>query len=423
MTATLLYHALLKDLRRASRTRPHYLNDLRFLLSRPLVMPIAASRSRVAPSADHSTEAVRITVENYLSRPPSLCWAIDSEDIFSVCKNDLRRAMESTTAVGEGSGTEAGGRPFHPVAQQLRRLQDLKWIQQRVHRILSTKTASLLQEALDVSGAPVRSDDVIPPDFFGDEKNAEGGGGAIQAEGGVISAGAIGCQREMFIYRTKEDFPLVSVFLEGFNAVDSKKLRQKVNHHSELVDLVKGTMSTESVTRNEHLKITARVSPFDPDYTDRSQAGQGYFANAHRQFMLSFTIEPLEKSMHVLVVNSHFAQLNLAARELAEDVGYLHPEDVVAMLRESDRYHDGVRRCVDTDEAMPTSPPGEHGTPVKQPDSPEAVNVRQFDLVMVTATDGPTCLKGLLYYKIGTGESQAHEPIRVIPFGQLLLMP
>ncbi|CCW69464.1 unnamed protein product [Phytomonas sp. Hart1] len=134
---------------------------------------------------------------------------------------------------------------------------------------------------------------------------------------------------------------------------------------------------------------------------------------------------------------------------MVELAGYLHPRDVLTLLRERDggRYpspgalgeppapHDvGLDNVTFTQELESSSvaadgmsagpqsdPAGAANRPEEGEDTQKKANVHEFDLTFVNEEEGPVCMKGIFYYKIGTQDTLAHEPIKAIPFGHLLL--
>lgn len=78
------------------------------------------------------------------------------------------------------------------------------------------------------------------------------------------------------------------------------------------------------------------MNPFDAKYTHKDQAGVGFFATAHRQFMVRFTLKPIRSTNYIQIVNSYFARLDFHTGQLIEEVGYLHSGDVRQLLQERD---------------------------------------------------------------------------------------
>lgn len=78
------------------------------------------------------------------------------------------------------------------------------------------------------------------------------------------------------------------------------------------------------------------MKPFDAKYTHKDQAGVGFFATAHRQFMVHFTVKPIKPTNYIQIVNSYFARLDFNTGQLIEEIGYLHSSDVRRLLQERD---------------------------------------------------------------------------------------
>lgn len=181
-----VYRSVLKNLKRACTTRPHFVQDVRFLLSLPLftaneehtVVPgttntttTTSATRQPAPSvpatettmtenvAAPPTPAPRTTPKNYLNRPASGCYPIATTTLFNLCYADLQSALRQPTQ------TESG---VNPVAQQVVRYRNLLWLKGRLERILSEKTTQQLATSLNVSEGPT-DDGFIPDAFFEEE--------------------------------------------------------------------------------------------------------------------------------------------------------------------------------------------------------------------------------------------------------------
>lgn len=465
------YRGVLKQLRTACRTHPHYVQDIRFLLSLPLhtsdneahtVVPFPAV-SLPAAQSDHTTSDA--SVPEYLQRSGADCYSIDRDALFAMSYADLHSAVHDTAASASGS-------TINPVARQVLQYRNLLWLRERLARILSVKTQQLLSTSISISRGP-REDDFIPDDAFaagsetegGDATEAAGTGAAtatatapspgvgVLAAGGmtaetvdesdpevVYSAGAIGLQQEMFVLRHREAFPMAAQFLAGFPTVTADELAGCAHQQAALTQLVRQKFPSTVTCQDAHVSLSVTAAPYDAEYTSKEHAGVGYFSAAHRQFRVQFSLEPLapdgtgaERS-EVLVVNSYFVRLDMELMQLVEEVGYLHSSDVLRMLRERD-YGDhfstfigsGVAEVLgegvldsgeDSTSKSATTRAADATAPPTSADSDDA---RVFSLYFTNPTDAPMVLKGMLYYKLAKRRDLVQAPIRCIPFGFLLL--
>ncbi|CAJ1036545.1 hypothetical protein Q4I30_007484 [Leishmania utingensis] len=521
-----VYRRVLKQLHVACQIRPHYVQDIRFLLSFPLhttgnglsavapsplsssrmlkststVGPIQAGASKSSRSPPCQT-ASRDLVDEHLQRPSSECYPIDTTTLFAMCYADLHNAVrEAAPAAGD----------MNPVAMQIVRYRNLLWLQERLVRVLSSKTRQLLATSLSISRGPTEHD-FIPDNIF--EKNASpsssGGGGTTSsttpvaqltgpgaiaggdrpskaatttavlahssaektpgdaaesfapatADGNlaeaveendpdiVYSAGAIGQQQEVFVLRHREAFPMAAQFLAGFPTVTVAELAACAHQRAALMQLVRERFPKTLTCQDSNVKLSVSLEPYDVEYTSKEHAGMGYFAAAHRQFRVRFSLEPLSpdgtgaERAEVLVVNSYFVRLDMELMQLVEEVGYLHSSDVLRMLRErdySDHFSDfigsgvaevlgegvlaepsvGKRAATTTSSDKRTK---SHSSTTTHAPATVAAGSRVFSLYFVNHSDAPMVLKGLLYYKLGKLRHLAHAPIQCIPFGFLLM--
>ncbi|KAG5466851.1 hypothetical protein LSCM1_01028 [Leishmania martiniquensis] len=511
-----VYRRVLKQLHTACHTRPHYVQDIRFLLSLPLyrtgdststVVPGTTSTSRrVHPSprvckpSVHATKsstpsscktASRDPVEEHLQRPSSECLSIDTTTLFAMCFTDLHNALHESVPVATG---------MNSVAIQIMRYRNLLWLQQRLARVLSSKTKQLLATSLSISSGPTEQD-FIPDDFFQKKSSRSGGAtpsaalsaqktGAAAASGDdrlaeagsatttmsqstaeatsidptassapapagrgpvelveesdpdiVYSAGAIGQQQEVFALRHREAFPMAAQFLAGFPTVTAAELATCAFQQAALTQLVREKFPTRLTCHDASVSLSVSVEPYDVEYTNKEHAGIGYFAAAHRQFRVRFSLVPLSheetgaERAEVLVVNSYFVRLDMELMQLVEEVGYLHSSDVLRMLRERD-YGDhfsefigsgvaevlgeGVFTALSEGEGSTAAAATEKKTG-EQPSATVAEGSRVFSLYFANYSDAPMVLKGILYYKLGKRRHLARAPIRCIPFGFLLM--
>ncbi|KAK7195701.1 hypothetical protein NESM_000500400 [Novymonas esmeraldas] len=493
-----VYRRVLKQLGTACRTHPHFVQDIRFLLSLPLhnsadTSQTAEGHTRAATSASANGPQVSADRAEYLRRPSSACYAIDSDALLAACCADMHTAVREVVPLGAG---------MNPVASQILRYRNLLWLQERLSRVLSGKTQDLLTAALSISKGPT-DDDFIPDSFFhkssagdtgaaaspateavpprnrdgaGDtsEDGAEGSVGSCKTDGTadattragaagaagaipavgveendpavVYSAGAVGQQHEMFVLRHREPFPMATQFLSGFSVVAASKLAACACQQAALTKLVRQEFPTAVTCEDARVRLSVSLGPYDAEYTSKEHAGVGYFADAHRQFRVRFSLVPLAPNgagaerTEVLVVNSYFVRLDMELMQLVEEVGYLHSSDVLRMLRErdygdhlsdfvgggvADILSDGVLAAHGDGaggvDALP--PPSSSADAAESPprcDTPVPADGRRvFSLYFVNHTDSPMVLKGMLYYKIAPRCQLAQASIHCIPFGSL----
>ncbi|KPA86257.1 putative mitochondrial hypothetical protein [Leptomonas pyrrhocoris] len=419
MNVAPLYREVLKSLSRACKTRPHFVQDARFLLSLPLLShnnkdgggdTVGTTASLTAASCALASQAPvnlaapseepegaltfhHTTLENYLRRPASMCYPIDTQTLFALCYADLHSAVFQPPQA-DGS--------VNPVAQQILRYRNLLWLRDRLARVLSDKTTTQLATSLSIADGP-DTDDFIPDEAFdGHSRDLTGSAsvttaphdrpvavasgavsdeahtdGHVKPEKGafsaspppsassrtgaaqpatvapatitendpdvVYSAGSIGLQGEMFVLRHREAFPMAAHFLSGFPTVPAAELAGCAHQQAALVRLVRDKYPTTVTCEDGQVSLSVAVEPFDPQYRTREHAGMGYFATAHRQFRVRFHLQPLVRDnagaaekTEVLVVNSYFVRLDMEVMQVVEEVGYLHSRDVLRMLRERD---------------------------------------------------------------------------------------
>ncbi|KAG5492688.1 hypothetical protein JKF63_01267 [Porcisia hertigi] len=364
-----VYRRVVKQLYTACHTRPHFVQDIRFLLSFPLYttgneggqgLPQATSALEKgntlaadgAAPADASTSprssscelATRDLVEVHLQRPSSECYPVDPSALFSMCYRDLHNAVCESDSV-EGA--------MNPVATQIMRYRNLLWLQERLARVLSSKTRQLLATSLSISQGPTEGD-FIPDEFF-DKKKAHSRGNSSSSSGPlaperagdadiagdgcvaeppsttgtspqsaadkmthntmatfaattphgglteaveendpdiVYSAGAIGQQQEVFVLRHREAFPMAAQFLSGFPTITASELASCAYQRASLTQLVQQKLPTSTTCQNEDVSLSVSLEPYDVEYTSKEHAGIGYFSAAHRQFRVRFALEP-----------------------------------------------------------------------------------------------------------------------------------
>lgn len=502
MNTVSLYRRVLKQLSKATLERPHYVQDIRFLLSLPL-MPLSSGddltndeAGTIAPSSgvssgtpiDQPPSASLVSME-YLRRPPSQCTQLNSKALFSLCCEDLRAAMKRPLCPLPASTSLSSRASMSEIALQVLRYRDLLWLQRRLERVLSAETRSALAVSLGVVEGPTSDGDFIPDRVLetmlcaaevvpldsttaasataspaglsaanalqgGKNNNAAKSSSSDAAEmpsgaanewnpNLAFSAGAIGQQREMFVLRHREEFHMLSSFLFGFPNICREELEACRNNQAAIVTLAQKRIPSSLSCHNEDIRLSVSVSPFDAAYTTKEHAGAGYFATAHRQFYVSFSLEPLSAHVsskedvvqggndriRIQVVNSYFARVDLSSLQLIEEVGYVDSSDVLWML--NDHLRSGRRVPLSESEvaaALDEPIPGS-SWPSSMPPVEGHVNGRerglrshrQFQLLFTNPSDAATVLKGILHYKIALQGELHDAPIRVIPFGFLLL--
>lgn len=232
------YRVVLKQLARAVRTKPHYVQDIRFLLSRPLVCSSIATEAE-QQQANYNCQAVRpqqqqpcltdktasTAFDGSVVTPPrqpsasrasasaALCeppppWTADARALFRVCQTDLRQSLDaahttrmsvappdptiassssspslSISAMAAASSTRPlpgtaadllAPSSFSPVALQMLRCRELLWLRHRLDTVLHHVTTQRLAHVLNVAAGPTEVD-FIPDHYFDKE---EGGGHA-----------------------------------------------------------------------------------------------------------------------------------------------------------------------------------------------------------------------------------------------------
>ena len=507
-----VYHTVLKQLSQACKTRPHFVEDVRFILSLPLSAhhdkhTVVHGTTSAAGTTLTSTAAPleipgignaceHTTVENYLLRPPSMCYPIDGEALFALCYADLQGALRQPPRADAN---------VNPVTQQILDYRNLLWLRDRLTRVLSDKTTMQLSLSLSIGDGP-DADDFIPDEFFAPQSGSATErvvtglhGGFIDVASGtlvddagadkptqqstsasasppspsssqkevparpavlasgavaeddpevVYSAGAVGLQKEMFVLRHREPFPMAAHFLAGFPTIPAAELAQCAHERSALMQLTK-KIPTTVTCEDGHIRLSVVVEPFDPRYRTREHAGFGYFAKTHRNFSLQFSMqllapdaEGVAERTELLVVNSYFLRLDMELLQVTEEVGYLDASDVFRMLRERDygdcdsddggeeehSKHNGNNNSSRSSSSASDDTTKEKHVSAEAKDSAATSsspsdNARVFSLFFATPTDAPMVLKGLLYYKTGKRSELAKAPIRCIPFGFVRLEP
>nr|CCD16792.1 unnamed protein product [Trypanosoma congolense IL3000] len=403
-----LYRSLLKGVH-AAKGNPHHLQDTRFILSYPLVEP-AFYTTTLGSGVEH----------------PGPLKGIDAQKIVQLCCNDLRRAFESVSF------------EMVSVTQRFIHMRELAWLKSRLENIVSEATEQILNEARAVA-SDLPNDDFLSEEVFlrhthGSSKEVSkaeaAAGSAVKRPKGVASAGALGLRQEMFILQHRTQFPLVREFFNSF-AADPQAIANVAMSNAKLQDFVRRNTSRTVTCKNGDVAVTIAVRPFDSSIT-RKPVGEGSpFSHAYRYFMVRFHVVPHDPSvLSVDVINSYFLRLDVASLELVEDVGYLHASGVWKLAQQvnarrgnmsgsprnvSGNADDGggEKSCEVPDEAARPAQPSLQSDPSLQ-----------FELSFINASDGPTVMKGQLYYTLTEKDSKLNSEmrVRVISFGNLLLL-
>ncbi|KAG8344676.1 hypothetical protein ERJ75_000776500 [Trypanosoma vivax] len=389
-----VYRALLKGIH-AAREFPHHLQDIRFILSYPLVHP-------VLHATQGSGEAQRL-----MNEP-----CVDSALIVRICCRDLRRAIQSTGR--NNSGPHSGSL----VAQQFIRMRELAWLKARLENITSEATTTLLKECHTV-GSKLSDKDFLDDELFertepGCAPTSSGSNSQENSSAAVASAGAIGPRREMFVLRNTSSFPLIKEFLGSFSVSPRGAAEAAETSNEHLQSFVKQNIPRTVTSQNEDITLTVTVRPFDPNAAYKSGSDDCPFAQAHRYLMLNFLLEPYNDRACVDVVNSYFVRLDVASSELVEDVGYVHASHVLNLSQREEASESG-------DGGKARKSEGTKKRIIWHRSSPGS---SQFELSFINLSDTPAVMKGQLHYIIRTENKKqgtSESTVRTISFGHILL--
>lgn len=404
------YRSLLKPLKKLCDTRPHFAQDLRFLITNDILLSSIPS---------HFTKSQRSARE--------CCW-IDSRDLFLACKNDLRFAIDRNI---EGfSETQ-----LPSIVAQIQYRNELNWLRDRLNKALSDGTGESIRQLLKISQGPTK-DDFIPDSFFSEATSSTSAdvlhddksrittksplpsvkGACVLPDGDDVlySAGAIGCQRELVVLsREEKGFPLAHSFL-GRSIVGGDNFDMRYtqkNCMAQLLETIKNTLSTSSQNEFENFSVTLQLAPFDPLYGDKSESGFGTFCASHRLFYSTVSLLS-NASKKVEIVNAHFYMINLLTKELSEKIGYISPTSIFRLIREQIK-ESGEKKLASCD--------GNSTDEEKSNTSSKDVFSDNLQVLLSSASDGPIIVKGMLYFReVEEGHSQFH-PIKVAMFGPALI--
>lgn len=404
------YRSLLKPLKKLCDTRPHFAQDLRFLVTNDILLSSVPS---------HFTKSQRSAHE--------CCW-IDGRELFLACKNDLRLAIERNIV-----GLSEAQLPS--IVAQIQYRNELNWLLGRLNKALSDGTGESIRQLLKISQGPTK-DDFIPDSFFNqassstfsdvfhDDKSRippksplpSDKGACVLPDGDDVlySAGVIGCQRELVVLsREEKRFPLAHCFL-GRSTVGRENFDMRYtqrNCMAQLVESTKNTLSSFSQNELEYASITLQLAPFDPSYRDKSESGFGAFGASHRLFYSTVSLSS-KASRKVEIVNAHFYVMNLLTKEFSEKIGYISPTSVFRLIRE---------QIKESGEKKVTSGDGNSNGVEKSNKSTEDVFSDDLKVLLSSASDGPIIVKGMLYFReVEEGHSQYH-PIKAALFGPALI--
>lgn len=373
MTYSRSYRRLVKLLCHACDLRPHFVQDLRVILSYDLV-PLAYADHSVASSAAATGEV--------------------NAELFRECKKDLRCAFERDVSHLEGKRLPL-------VATHILYQKEIEWVAERLKNAVSSATQDYMKFITRISDG-VQPGDYIPESFFESlsesrESNDESLLPAQNDKNDILySAAFIGCYRDLVPLRRQEkEFPLVHCFVER---PPSRLCFERYTKEKCLSTFIGGATSRiphSASNENSEVRVTVSTLPFDASYRNQSEAKMGLFAEAHRQFYVEISLEALG-ALPLSIVNVHFLKLEMKSKEFSEDIGYMNPSDVLETVRES----------------ISSSRTGDVG----QTDMSE--KIKSFKVVFRASNDGPIAVKGILYYQLSS--PSASLPVHAITFGPVL---
>ncbi|CBH14728.1 hypothetical protein, conserved [Trypanosoma brucei gambiense DAL972] len=406
-----LYRSILKGIHTAKR-HPYHLQDIRFILSYPLVKPVYYA-----------------TKPNSELKQLEPLQGIDTPLLVRTCLEDLRRAFMSVPSKDMS------------VAQQFVYMRELGWLKCRLENIASESTDAILKEARVVA-SEVTDDDFLDDQIIvrqGRPNNKElqcvqtGNNGSEMGDCGygVASAGAIGLRYEMFILQNVAPLPLVKEFLSSFSQ-NTEAAAAAATSNQKLQEFARRYVPRTVMCQNEDLTLTVTVNAFDAALTRKSTEENNPFARVHRYFMIRFDLSPSDPLvLGVDVVNSYFLRLDAGSAELVEDIGYLHAADVWKLSQElrvkgsgSSTDSDDIKDngCVDGSGSSKEHA-AEGNVNCMDHNEHEHNPTSHFELSFINPSDGPTIMKGQLYYTLRTKSSASASKMNVgvISFGHILL--
>ncbi|EKF31656.1 hypothetical protein MOQ_004501 [Trypanosoma cruzi marinkellei] len=413
-----LYRSLLRRIH-AAKCHPHHLQDIRFILSYPLV----ETASRTVTSSDEVCGSGLLQQQQQQRA--------DSSHVVRACCDDLHRALLSDSHVCD---TPSTSRSLSPVAQRFIHMRELAWLKTRLEKVLSASTQTILKEA-EMVASELNETDFLDDAFFAEKDPTKDGEAEKEwrphnnaeediCATGVASAGELGLRREMFVLRHIAPFPLAAYYLSSFN-MDSRAIVAAAGNNERLLDFVQQHVPRRVVCQNADLTLTVSVRLFDEAMEGKRVEKGSPFSQARRSFMLSFELQPHDPTTRIDVVNSYFLRLDVASSELLEDVGYIHAAHIWKLAQYP---HRGNGTCCDSiDDNDDDGRSNGDATDDHHRHCHEGVVddvTSQFELSFINPSDNPMVMKGQLYYilRAENDNSPACElPVRVISFGQLLL--
>lgn len=395
------YRSILKLLKKGCESQPHFINDVRVILSLGMVGRKDPVNFPPSYSSFHSPSGKD-------------CVQVDTEALWKRCKTDLRDAVERDVA-------HFSGKRLPLIAAQILYKKELNWISQRLQKILSSATSEALRELRNISAGPNEAD-FIPDSFFSHPSQSPPVEGEIASstinENGsstnmLYSAGAIGPHRELIVYcRRERDFPLMHAFV-GPVAVGSEEFGERYTQAKcilRLIQSVQYSLKSSLESENDHAKVKVEVLPFDDGYKNKSEAGVGQFSTAHRQFYVHISLTGLKEKM-VEIVNVHFFRLEMSSQDLIEDIGYIDFAQVCVNVRD---------RLLELGLESPLITQKGSEKKLAADDVPMGSQLT-FKVAFKSLTDGPTVVKGVLYYRCGESADVLKErSLEAIPFGPIV---
>lgn len=379
------YRVLLRKLKKACTQKPHFVVDLRVLLSYDI------------PSRNLSFPC---------EYPPHICGReallIDTNSLFELSKMNLRHSIERSLS-------DLPGKRLPLIASHILYKKELMWINQRLDGVLSDSTEKALRMLQRIGEGPTEGD-FIPDDFFdGHSTNVGVSKNEAFDSNAIYSAGALGSQRELVVLSRRErEFPLLHCFL-GSSVLDHTFVNERYTESgciSSLIQAVSSKLSSKWGAVGMHAAVRVEAMLFDEDYQNTSESGGGQFRKAHRQFYVSLRVKPLMSKV-LRIINVHFFRLEMQTKEMVEDVGYVDDAHVLRMIRE----HIKAKSAGD-DKSMNTDP---------DDDNDEASTSHEFKVAFKSLSDGPTIVKGILYFKHADSQEALERcDVEAMPFGPVV---
>lgn len=390
------YRLILKQLKKGCNSQPHFINDVRVLLSLGMIGRKELTSFPPTYSSLHSSSAKE-------------CMQVDTEALWTRCKTDLRQAIERKI-------DHFSGKRLPLIASQIMYKKELNWLSERLQTIIHSSTSSTLSTLRKISEGASQTD-FIPDSFFDTctstpaEVDVPCNHENVVGDSTLYSAGGIGHHREPVVYCHREkDFPLMHSFL-GPSVVGSEEFEERYTQAKCILRLIHSTqysLESTSCTEGENAKVQVEALPFDEEYKNKSEAGVGQFSTAHRQFYVHISLFGLNEKM-VQIVNVHFFRLEMNSKDLLEDIGYMDFSQICSNVREK-LLEVGVDSSLNTLKEK-----------ANQTDGVRVGTKLTFKVAFKSLADGPTILKGILYYKCGESVEVLRErSLEAITFGPIV---